>query len=108
MSRKILGYPLRPDWRDTKPQVLELPIGGARALSVKVVEGGSFTLFVEHDPDTEPKRMRKVLILKSGHDVDEYGGGYSYIGTMVSGPWTWHVYLANEKKAQKKAANSEG
>ena len=95
MPRRILGYPLTIDWRAKKPQTLELPISGATPLSVKLVDG-SFVLYVEHDPEKDGTKMRKVVIYKAGQDVNFHISGdadYFFLGTVVNGPWAWHVYI---------------
>ena len=92
MPRKILGYPLTVDWRAKKPQMLELPIYGAKPLSVELVDG-SFVLYVEHDLG-KGQRMRRIFILKAGQEVDSFLEDYTFVGTVVNGPWAWHVYIA--------------
>ena len=96
MPRKILGYPLTIDWRAKEPQVLKLPIRGAIPLTVKLVDG-SFVLYVEHDPEKDGTKMRKVVVFKAGQDIDFYISAdkdYEFVGTVVNGPWAWHVYIA--------------
>ena len=95
MPRKILGYPLTIDWRAKEPQTLELPIGSAAPLSVELVDG-SFVLYVEYDPEKDGTKMRKVVIYKAGQDVNFHISGdadYFFLGTVVNGPWAWHVYI---------------
>ena len=95
MPRRILGYPLTIDWRAKKPQTLKFPIQGATPLSVKLVDG-SFVLYVEHDIEKDGTKMRKVVIFKAGQDVDFHISGdkdYIFLGTVVNGPWAWHVYI---------------
>ena len=107
MPRKILGYPITANWRVNKPQVLELPICGASILSVELVDG-NFVLYVAHDPVDESPKMRKLVLFKAGQDVDPYMNDYSFVGTMVNGPWAWHVFIGldcidegNEPKVKK-------
>ena len=94
MSRRILGYPLTVNWRAKKPQILELPIRGATPLSVKLVDG-NFVLYVEHSPEEDGTEMRKIIIFSAGQDVSLDVKDYTFVGTMVNGPWAWHVYIAN-------------
>ena len=103
MPRKILGYPLTADWRANKPQVLELPICSATPLSVELVDG-NFVLYVEHDPVDESPKMRKLVLFKAGQDINPYiTEDYTFIGTMVNGPWAWHVYIGLD--CEKEIAN---
>ena len=98
MPRRILGYPLTIDWRAKKPQTLKLPIQGATPLSVELVDG-SFVLYVEHDPKEDGTKMREIVIFKAGQDVNFYITAdisirdYIFVGTVVNGPWAWHVYI---------------
>ena len=95
MPRKILGYPLIIDWRAKKPQTLEYAMGDATPLSVELVDG-SFVLYVEHDPEKDGTKMRKVVIFRAGQDVGYYTTAdkdYYFVGTVVNGPWAWHVYI---------------
>ena len=105
MPRKILGYPLTADWRANKPQVLELPICSATPLSVELVDG-NFVLYVEHDPVDENPKMRKLVLFKAGQNINPYiTEDYTFIGTMVNGPWAWHVYIGLD--CEKEIANDQ-
>ena len=94
--RKILGYPLSIDWKAKESQTLELPIHGAIPLTVELVDG-SYVLYVEHEYSTEAStKLRKVVVFRAGQPLNFYttSKDYNYLGTVVNGPWAWHVYIS--------------
>lgn len=99
--RKILGHPLTPNWKDKKPQQLSVPVlWDDEPLCVRVLEG-RILLYVstfEH-PKSVDKKPRQLMVMPSGLPLPK---GYSFVDSIVNGPWAWHVFIEDKKKKKSK------
>lgn len=92
---RIWKFPIRID----QEQFIAMP-AGARILSVavhpKYKEPGStddIYLWAEVDA-AEPEELRRILVFGTGHPLWERRG--RFIGTVLTGPFVWHVYDPGE------------
>ncbi len=73
-------------------QLVPMP-KGARLLSVQV-QGGTICLWAEVDLDAS-EILRHIWMPGTGHDL--YDGDTTFIGTVQTPPFVWHVYDGGEE-----------
>lgn len=77
--------------KEERQQTIAMPIG-SRILCVQEQVG--LTMWAEVDPSAA-KEERCVEIFGTGHDLNE--AERTYIGTVMGGPYVWHLYELHHK-----------
>lgn len=104
---EILGYTLVPDWRDKEIQTLSVPISWEdKPISTAFVDG-NIMLYVETRQTPIGRVGRRVMVLRSGQELSPK---FKFIGTVVNGPYAWHVCVETrpaKKEGRKKSAKKK-
>ena len=65
---------------------------GAEILCLQI-QNDNVCLWAKCDVEA-PKETRLIVIIGTGHPVDDHRDEYAYIGTVQAGPFVWHVFDA--------------
>jgi hypothetical protein len=79
----------------TDMQEIEMPMA-AQIIHVGLDPSGTPCLWAEVDP-TAPATHRKIAVIGTGNPLD-FGHDYTsarHLGSLVQGPFVWHVYEVN-------------
>lgn len=79
--KKVFKYSLL-----TSENVLDMP-EGAQVLSAHV-QGTTVCIWALVDPG-KPTERRTFRVYGTGHEMDD---GITFIGTVMAGPFVWHVF----------------
>ena len=104
---KIIGYGIMPNWKVKGRQKLTLPLKWSdEPLNVRVVEGPIlFYVKTVEQPTLADKKPRHLVVMPTGEPLPK---GYSFVDTIVNGPWAWHVFIEDPpKKAKKKQTKTK-
>lgn len=87
MTMTVWKYPLEVS---PKPQQIGFPLGALiRQVGVDPSEA-RIAIWAEVERGAERGEVRVFRVVPTGDDVPP---GWIYVGTAISGPFVWHVYM---------------